>query len=189
MKNNKTHRAAITLLSFIICLFVPGIANTITLDVNLTSGTSQKFDITTIRKITYAMNAPVSMIITFNDATTNPFDISTIRSITFGGKPAKSDIPIIKRIKSQLALFSTHKNGAFASVQFSLDKPSNVVVTLHRLDGRMIRIVTNSRFSAGEHVVFWDGTNASGAKVAAGSYILKINGVGASQAFKFGTVR
>jgi hypothetical protein len=189
MENIKSHGTAITLLSVIICLLMPGIANAITLDVNLTSGTSQKFDIATIRKITYAMNAPVSMIITFNDATTNSFDISTIRSITFGGKPAKSDFTMLKRLKSQLALFTTRKNGTVASVQFSLDKPSNVVVTLHRLDGRMIRMVTNYRFDAGDHVVFWDGTNASGAKVAAGSYILKINGVGASQAFKFVTVR
>jgi hypothetical protein len=184
----KCRKAEILFLSFVV--FLPPLAAAgVTLDVNLKAGGVQKFDITTISKITYTATAPVSMVVNLSDATAKPFDISAIGSVTFGGKPAKSDAPRLSRLTAQLALVATRRNGASASIQFSLNKTSAVHVTLHDLSGRTIRVVADSRFAPGDHFVFWDGTNAAGAKVACGTYVLKITGIGASQAFKFVTVR
>ena len=168
---------------------LPQAGNAVTLDVNLKAGGQQKFDISLVRKISYDMNAPIKMIVSLTDNTSPSFDISAIRSITFGGKPSQTDSPIMKQLLSQITRFSTRGRGAAASVQFTLDKPSLVVVSLYSINGALIRTVSNERFASGSHVVFWDGKGRGTSRVASGNYVLTFSGIGQSQAFKFVTVK
>ncbi len=170
-------------------LIVPRTGMTITLDVNLKDGGQQKFDIAAVQKISYDMTAPVQMLVGLTDNTSASFEISAIKSITFGGKPAQADSPALSRINEQLASFSTRNFGAAASVRFSLTKPSQVTVTLHSINGALVRTVHQDQYAAGSHVVFWDGSGTGTSRIASGTYILKIAGIGKSQAFKFVTVK
>ena len=184
MKN----RFGMTLLILVLSL-LPRTGNAVTLDVNLKAGGQQKFDINLIRKITYDMTAPIKMTVALTDNTTPSFEIGAIRSITFGGKPLQAGSPAMTRLFSQITRFSTRYRGAAASIQFSVDKPSKVVVTLHSLNGALIRTVSSDWFAPGTHVVFWDGTGRGNSRVASGNYVFKISGIGQSQAFKFVTVK
>ena len=181
-------RFGMTLLILVVSL-LPQTSNAVTLDVNLKAGGQQKFDINLVRKITYDMTAPIKMTVALTDNTSPSFEISAIRSITFGGKPLQAESPAMKRLFSQVTRFSTRNHGAAASIQFSVDKPSQVVVTLHSLNGALIRTVTRDWFAPGTHVVFWDGMGSGMSRVASGNYVLKISGIGQSQAFKFVTVK
>ncbi len=168
---------------------MPQGARAITLDVNLNAGGQRKFEIAAVQKISYDTAAPVKMIVTLTDNTSAAFEISAIKSVTFGGKPAQADSPALKRINGQLARLSTRKSGAAASISFSLSKPSQVTVTLHSVSGALIRTVKKDNYAAGNHVIFWDATGRGAARMASGNYILKIAGIGQSQAFKFVTVK
>jgi hypothetical protein len=173
----------------LILLIMPQSATAITLDVNLKDGGRQKFEISAVRKISYDMAAPIKMIVSQTDNTSASFEISAIKSVAFGGKPAQADSPAFKRIGEQLASFSTRKSGAAASIRFSLSKPSQVTVALHSVKGALIRIVSKDHYTAGSHVIFWENTGRGSARVASGNYILKISGIGQTQAFKFVTVK
>jgi hypothetical protein len=185
----KNHRGKTLLFLALFLLPLPETGSAITLDVNLKAGGQQKFDISLVRKITYDMNAPIKMTVALTDNTSPSFDISAIRSITFGGKPSKNDSPLVDRLASQLALLSTRRSGAAASLQFSINKPSQVEVRLYAMNGSLIRIISRGWFAAGSHVVFWDGTGRRGTRLGSGNYILTISGIGQSQAFKFVTVK
>jgi hypothetical protein len=176
------------IIPFLLSL-LPLTAAAVTLDVNLKTGGQQKFEISLVRKISYDMTGPIKMVVALTDNTSPSFDISAIRSITFGGKPLQADAHEINRLLSQVTRFSTRNRGAAASIQFLLDKPSLVVVSLYSVNGVLIRTVTRDRFAPGNHVVFWDGKGRGSSRVAAGNYVLAISGIGKSQAFKFVTVK
>jgi hypothetical protein len=176
-------------IGLLLVSLLPLTAAPVTLDVNFKAGGQQKFEISLVRKISYDMTGPIKMVVALTDNTSPSFDISAIRSITFGGKPMQADAPEIMRLLSQVTRFSTRNRGAAASIQFMLDKPSLVVVSLYSINGALIRTVTRDRFAPGNHVVFWDGKGRGSSRVAAGNYVLAISGIGRSQAFKFVTVR
>jgi hypothetical protein len=55
-------------------------------------------------------------------------------------------------------------------IEFETDKDHQVRLNIFDYSGRLIKILLNSRLSAGSYSYTWDGTNASGAKVPGGIY-------------------
>jgi hypothetical protein len=55
-------------------------------------------------------------------------------------------------------------------IEFETDKDHQVRLNIFDYSGRLIKILLNSRLSAGSYSYTWDGTNTSGAKVPGGIY-------------------
>ncbi len=63
------------------------------------------------------------------------------------------------------------------TIRFQLPKAGQVRVTIFNANGRVIR-TWKQKFSAGEHRIVWNGTNGSGARVASGIYLLRVEFAG-----------
>jgi hypothetical protein len=60
------------------------------------------------------------------------------------------------------------------TIQFSMAKSENVVVTVYNIMGEKIQILANSEFSAGQHKLTWNGKDEHGSNVAGGIYIIEM---------------
>jgi len=60
------------------------------------------------------------------------------------------------------------------SISFSVDKPVPVNVSVFDMAGRRVSVLTNQVYPAGQHTVDWDGKDAVGQEVAAGTYIAQM---------------
>lgn len=61
-----------------------------------------------------------------------------------------------------------------ANVLFSLDAPATVRLEVYAVSGRLVRTLVDGHRTAGEHPVFWDGTNDAGAAVTSGVYFARL---------------
>ena len=62
------------------------------------------------------------------------------------------------------------------TIQFTLSASSGRIrVQVFNLSGRLIRTLADRNFEAGEHRVSWDGRSASGSKVGAGIYFIRVD--------------
>ena len=60
------------------------------------------------------------------------------------------------------------------TLQFSIAKTENVVVTVYNMMGEKIQILANSEFSAGQHKLVWNGKDEHERTVAGGIYIIEM---------------
>lgn len=61
-----------------------------------------------------------------------------------------------------------------STVRFELAAAAPVRVTVHGVDGRTVRTLTDARWNAGAHALPWDGRDARGARVSPGVYFVKL---------------
>jgi hypothetical protein len=61
-----------------------------------------------------------------------------------------------------------------ATVHFGLAKADRVEIKVYDVTGRLVRILANRSFAAGEHSLVWDGTNDQGRRVARGAYFTQV---------------
>lgn len=61
------------------------------------------------------------------------------------------------------------------SLQFTLSRPGDVLIGIHNLLGRQVRVIRAS-LAAGSHRLTWDGRDESGSQVAAGVYAVRARG-------------
>jgi len=59
-------------------------------------------------------------------------------------------------------------------LDFVLQSPENIVAEIYNSQGMLIRELTDQKFPAGNHSLFWDGTNANGEAVTSGYYFYRI---------------
>jgi ligand-binding sensor domain-containing protein len=60
------------------------------------------------------------------------------------------------------------------AIQYSLDKPQHVRLSIYNLNGQLIRIIENGDKLAGAHTVSWDGKDENGLVVSSGVYLYRI---------------
>jgi hypothetical protein len=63
-------------------------------------------------------------------------------------------------------------------LRFVLAKPGDARLTVYNVAGRRVRDFQMRGLSAGEHHVTWDGRDATGARVASGSYLIRFEAEG-----------
>ena len=56
-------------------------------------------------------------------------------------------------------------------LSFSIPKAGDVTIKIYDIQGREVTTLVNASMNAGTHEVIWNGTNASGARVASGMYV------------------
>jgi hypothetical protein len=60
-------------------------------------------------------------------------------------------------------------------LQLTLPSPEKVTARVYNAAGRVVRTLVDSRMTAGEHFLPWDGTNDGGDRVASGVYFVKLS--------------
>jgi hypothetical protein len=74
-----------------------------------------------------------------------------------------------------LALRSENPNrGGDAQIQFGITRKERVELKVYDVTGRLVKTLANREFAAGEHTIFWDGTNEGGQLVARGVYFYQL---------------
>ena len=79
-----------------------------------------------------------------------------------------------KILPTQFDLVQNHPNpfNPSTTINFSVPEESVISIKVYDLSGRHVNTLLNaSRIHVGHHQVIWDGTDFSGATVAAGIYI------------------
>ena len=61
-----------------------------------------------------------------------------------------------------------------ASISFTVPLQSDVSLSVFDLQGRLVQRLVNASMSAGLHNTTWDGRDASGQKVRAGVYLMRL---------------
>jgi hypothetical protein len=64
--------------------------------------------------------------------------------------------------------------GAGTQIRFDLAVATPASISIHDVGGRLIRSLASGRFEVGAHQLWWDGRDARGRHVAAGSYLCRV---------------
>ncbi len=75
------------------------------------------------------------------------------------------------------------------TLNFSVAERSNVRIDIYDVKGTLVRTIVNEQLDAGSYPVTWDGTDASGAAVADGSYIATMTAGSFSHSVKMSVQR
>jgi len=92
---------------------------------------------------------------------------------------------------SSFITFSVYPNPVHGSaqIQYSLQRPANVQITIYSILGEEIRLLENSFNVSGSHTIHWDGTDEHGQALAEGSYICSIQAGGIRKLIKIMIVK
>ncbi|MFH1845695.1 MAG: FlgD immunoglobulin-like domain containing protein [bacterium] len=90
-----------------------------------------------------------------------------------------------------LSIDGIHPNPSnpLTTVHFSLQTGQQTHIAIYEPSGRRLVVLADRHFSAGSHVVVWDGKDAAGRAVASGIYFVKVTGARAWRAEKLVLVR
>ncbi len=61
------------------------------------------------------------------------------------------------------------------NIVFNLPEDGKIQLDIFNIRGQKIKTLLNDQITAGEHLVVWDGEDASGKKVGSGLYLYKLN--------------
>jgi flagellar hook assembly protein FlgD len=70
------------------------------------------------------------------------------------------------------------------TLSFNISIPGPVLISVHDLNGRRIRVLLDENRQSGSHQVTWDGRDGSGRTVASGTYFVRLSSGGASSVAK-----
>ncbi len=113
--------------------------------------------------------------------TQHPFMTGTItvQQPTDAEESANSLIP------RDFRLFQNYPNpfNPSTTIEFSLERRSEVKLTVFSILGTEVKTLANAEFAAGRHSLEWDGTDAEGSQVSSGIYFYQIesNGIRAAE--------
>jgi len=107
--------------------------------------------------------------VTTTDFAGNEGEASSVEN-TYAGVGDIEDLPTI------FALRQNHPNPfeAKTSIRFDLPEPSSVSLTVYDVSGRLIRTVTDQRWTPGRHSIVWQGNDDEGSLVGPGIYFLRM---------------
>jgi hypothetical protein len=105
--------------------------------------------------------------VTATDFAGNEGDASSVEN-TYAGIADTEDLPTV------FALSQSQPNPftARTSIRFDLPEPGLVSLTVYDVGGRLVRTLTDQRWTAGRHSVVWHGDDEWGSPVASGVYMI-----------------
>ncbi len=77
---------------------------------------------------------------------------------------------------SATRLVGVHPNpfNPHTTIDFAVDRPQRVTVSVFDMGGRWISTLVDRRFEAGSHSLVWDGKDATGRVVSSGTYLVRL---------------
>lgn len=92
---------------------------------------------------------------------------------------APSDVTPAPRASALLAMnASPNPFTESTSISYSLDRDAAVGITIHDVDGRVVRSFAEMRTAAGPHAVQWNGRDEQGEELGAGVYFVRVDAGG-----------
>ena len=81
--------------------------------------------------------------------------------------------PVLATTPDQYRLSQNYPNpfNPETNISFTLPKAGDITIKVYDIQGREVTTLVNASMNAGTHEVVWNGTNASGARVASGMYV------------------
>lgn len=125
---------------------------------------------------------------------TNAADLplsGTYRLVISVGGPA-TDAPQVEAAPTAFALAAPRPNPFGSQTSFRFDVPAGggrATVAIYDLQGRRIATLADGEQPAGRHVLTWSGKDASGEKVAAGVYFVRMESAAAQETKKITLLR
>lgn len=86
------------------------------------------------------------------------------------GLPAPAEAPLA----ASLGGVSPNPFDGYTRVRFELPEPTWIKLSVHDVSGRLLQILTEGAWAAGDHQMRWDGTNALGRPVGRGVYLVRL---------------
>ena len=80
----------------------------------------------------------------------------------------------IRPLTFELAQNSPNPFNPSTLIKFTLPRNAHVIISVFDIIGQRIKILTDSDFQAGEHTVYWDGTDANRQLMPSGIYFYRI---------------
>ena len=89
-------------------------------------------------------------------------------------------------IPSSVALHQNYPNPFNSATTFRFDLPQNdrVQLIIYNLLGQQVRVLLDQPFTAGSHLVTWDGKGATGQPLSSGVYVARMSANAARQSVK-----
>lgn len=75
--------------------------------------------------------------------------------------------------KNSLNVLGSLKTSS-TTINYSIDKTSNIKLTAFSLNGRLIKVLLNNKMSPGNHTLTWNNRDENGNKIGSGLYIIKL---------------
>ena len=75
------------------------------------------------------------------------------------------------------------------TITFALDRPQRAEIAVYDLTDRLLGVLADSSYNAGDHSVIWNGKDATGRAVPSGTYVVRLSTESAMQARKVMLVR
>jgi hypothetical protein len=145
-------------ISLVFCLF----ANAQSLNLELKSGTINKYPLSEIRKQTFSST---EMILTKTDGTVLTFNLIDIRKFTFG---LTTEVVKVEKPQNEALVFPNPSTGLI-NIDFNLAEKSMVDISIFSIDGKMIQTILSEEKTQGNHTINWQNNN-----LPEGTYFVKI---------------
>jgi glucuronoarabinoxylan endo-1,4-beta-xylanase len=147
------------------------IADAYDLDLNL-----QGFDMTGARIIRTSNSEQGVLVDTYDGVSTLNIpgrSITTITTLDISGG-------VEDKIQTDFTLVQNYPNpfGATTTIRYSLNKPSEVILTIRNVAGQRVRTLQNTFQSAGVYSVVWDATDDNNRPVGPGVYFYQLEAGG-----------
>lgn len=148
---------------------IPAALSAQTVFFHFTNGTTQSYEVTDIRKLTFVGDEQVLWL---NDGGQYTWNVSTIGQYEF------EEATGIEHIASGLVPLQLHvyPNPATAEVTVDTELPqaARLVVDILDLQGRVVRGLYAGERPAGAYRLQWDAADDRGARVAPGTYLVRL---------------
>ncbi|MBK8166932.1 MAG: hypothetical protein IPK64_13395 [bacterium] len=95
-------------------------------------------------------------------------------------EPTPSPVPLDGTARARMTLFDAVPNpfNPRTTLRFELPHTALVHLAIHDLRGRLVRSLVDEELAAGEHEKVWNGLDDTGAPVASGTYLARIDAGG-----------
>lgn len=100
-------------------------------------------------------------------------------------------VVLASEIPAHFVLEQNHPNpfNPETEIRFQIPQESHIVLAIYSVLGQEIRRLADALYAAGHHTIRWDGNDASGAPVASGVYLYRLQAGGFTQVKKMSLVR
>jgi len=104
--------------------------------------------------------------------------------------PVDDDVPAVTP-PAELRLDAAWPNpfNPNTNLRYALPRAGEVLVTIHDLQGRLVRTLVRGAQDAGEHQVIWDGRGDDGRAVPSGPYLGRVSGGGQVRSVKLALLK
>lgn len=119
-----------------------------------------------------------SMFVRLTNGTTRGYALADIKEITFSGtRTDVKDNLFVRQIIERFTLHQNYPNpfNPSTTVEYEIPKSGPVEVAIFDIQGRSVRQLANSFQQPGVHSLTWNGRNDSGVLVSSGTYLCRVH--------------